>query len=523
MASCATCGKGWPAKYRVCPDDGTALVSEAASTVADTTASDGALALQSRSDEELAPGTLAGDYRIEQKIGEGGMGTVYGARHGLIGKRAAIKVIRSELSANPNAIDRFVLEAQAVNKIGHPNIVDVFGFGQLDDGRRFFVMEWLQGESLRARMTRPLPSSEALEIFEDIAKALEAAHEAGVVHRDMKPDNVFLVANHGGKPVVKLLDFGLAKLSGPTESRLDRTRTGIVMGTPLYISPEQAKGTRIDAAVDIYSLGAIAYEMFCGRVPFLADSAVEIMSLHITQPLQPPREVAKQVPAELDQLIVAMMAKASADRPTAAQVRTALVAIRLQSSPGWVATPTVAPVQVERKKRGTGLVAGLVALGVAVGGIGVYFATRPGTQQVSTTPIAKQEPSPSPAPSPNPTVATVPAPTPVPDPATVPTPTPIPTPVDTPKPTAAKQKPMGTVVVTLAGKTRGQIFVDGKAAARGGEATLELAAGDHELRVRAEGHKTLVRKIHVAAGARQAIELAPVADANAVHDPFGDD
>jgi serine/threonine-protein kinase len=513
--------------YRVCPDDGTPLAGEATPAPADKTTSDGALALQTEPDEELAPGTLAGDYRIEQKIGEGGMGTVYGARHGLIGKRAAIKVIRSELSANPNAIDRFVLEAQAVNKIGHPNIVDVFGFGQLDDGRRFFVMEWLQGESLRARMTRPLPSSEALEIFEDVAKALEAAHEAGVVHRDMKPDNVFLVANQGGKPTVKLLDFGLAKLSGPSESRLDRTRTGMVMGTPLYISPEQAKGTRIDIAVDIYSLGAIAYEMFCGRVPFIADSAVEIMSLHITQPLQPPREVAKQVPVELDQLIVAMMAKAPADRPTAAQVRTALVAIRLQSMPGWVATPAVVPV-AERKRRSTGLVAGLVALGVAVGGIGVYVATRPGT---STS--TKSDPSPSPTPTP--TATLTPAATPTPTSAAAATPTQaaaatptvaattVTDPITTTKPVAAKPKPMGTIVVKLAGNTRGQIFVDGKAVARGGEATLELAAGDHELRVRAEGHKTLVKKIHVAAGAHQAIELAPLADANAVHDPFGDD
>jgi serine/threonine-protein kinase len=497
------------------------------STVSDTTTSDGALALQTAPDEELAPGSLAGDYRIEQKIGEGGMGTVYGARHSLIGKRAAIKVIRSELSANPNAIDRFVLEAQSVNKIGHPNIVDVFGFGQLDDGRRFFVMEWLQGESLRARMTRPLPSSEALEIFEDVAKALEAAHQAGVVHRDMKPDNVFLVANPGGKPTVKLLDFGLAKLSGPTETRLDRTRTGMVMGTPLYISPEQAKGTRVDAAVDIYSLGAIAYEMFCGRVPFIADSAVEIMSLHITQPLQPPREVAKQVPLELDQLIVAMMAKAPTERPTASQVRTALVAIRLQSTPGWVATPAVVPPHDGRKRRGTGLVAALVALGVAVGGIGVYFVTRPGVHEAGTAPTAsetstrtKPDPSPSPSPSPSPT----PTPIAIPDPLPLPVATAAPTQAVEPiKPVAPKPKPMGTIIIKLAGNTHGQIFVDGKSAARGGEATLELTAGDHELRVRAEGHKTLVKKIHVAAGARQAIELAPVADANAVHDPFGDD
>jgi serine/threonine-protein kinase len=514
----------------VCPDDGSALVPGDA-TPADTTqlTTSGALALQTVADEELAPGTLVGEYQIEHKIGEGGMGTVYGARHPLIGKRAALKVIRGELSANPNAIDRFVFEAQAVNKIGHPNIVDVFGFGQLDDGRRFIVMEWLQGESLRTRMTRPLPSSEALEIFEDIAKALEAAHQAGVVHRDMKPDNVFLASTRGGKPVVKLLDFGLAKLSGPTESGIDRTRTGIVMGTPLYISPEQAKGTRIDAAVDIYSLGAIAYEMVCGRVPFMADSAVEIMSLHITQPLQRPRDVAKHVPAELDALIVAMMAKSPAERPSAAQVRTALVGIRLQSSPSWVATPVVVP-RVERR-RSTGLVAGLVALGVAAGGIGVYLATRPSDHETpNPAPIVTLAPAPAaatlPPPTPAPPIPPAPAPPVPPAPAPIPTPAAIDgtaKPVEPAKPAAPKPRPTGTVVLRLAGGMHGQFFVDGKSAARGGEATLELAAGDHELRVRAEGHKTLIKKFHVAAGARQAIELAPVADANAVHDPFGDD
>ena len=292
------------------------------------------------------------------------------------------------------------------------------------------------------------------------------------------------------------------------------------MGTPLYMSPEQAKGTRVDAAVDIYALGAIAYEMVCGRVPFIADSAVEIMSLHITQPLQPPREVAKQVPAELDQLIVAMMAKAATDRPTAAQVRTALVAIRLQSSPGWVATPAVVPVHDGRKRRSTGLVAALVGLGVAVGGIGVYFVTRPAAHDAATTaaPIAesststststKPDPSPSPSPTPSPTPTPPPTPVAIPDPLPVAVATAAPTQaVEPTKPVAPKPKPTGTIIVKLAGNTHGQIFVDGKSAARGGEATLELTAGDHELRVRAEGHKTLVKKIHVAAGARQAIEL----------------
>src|SRR5262245_23883709 len=234
MPGCPQCGRQWPDSYQRCPDDGATLIA--------THAGSAAPELAYPSDEDLPVGSQAGEYRIEKKIGEGGMGAVYGARHPLIGKRAAVKVIRRELSSSRDAVDRFVLEAQSVNQIGHPNIVDVFGFGRLPDGRSYFIMEWLQGESLRERLLRPLPLTEALEILEDVAKPLQAAHEAGVVHRDLKPDNVFLASVKGDKPKVKLLDFGLAKLTGADTQRFDRTRTGVVMGTPLYLSPEQAKG-----------------------------------------------------------------------------------------------------------------------------------------------------------------------------------------------------------------------------------------------------------------------------------------
>ena len=290
--------------------------------------------------EDLPVGSLAGEYRIEKKIGEGGMGSVYGARHPLIGKRAAIKVIRRELSSSREAVDRFVLEAQSVNQIGHPNIVDVFGFGQLPDGRSFFVMEWLQGESLRDRLQRPLQFPEAVEILESIAKALQAAHEAGVVHRDLKPDNVYLASIKGEKPQVKLLDFGLAKLTGGNEGqRFERTRTGMVMGTPLYLSPEQAKGMKIDAATDVYSLGAMAYEMFAGVVPFKADSAVEIMAMHISHRAIPLLQIAPWVPPDVNALVMSMLEKDSRQRPTTAQVRERLVGVRQTSSAVTIGMP----------------------------------------------------------------------------------------------------------------------------------------------------------------------------------------
>jgi len=348
---CRQCGKEWPDAYAVCPDDGLRLSAITAPTVASST---GSLALDTApsANDDLAPGTVAGEYVIEQKLGQGGMGAVYGARHPLIGKRAAIKVISRDLSASQEAVDRFVREAQAVNQIGNPNIVDVFGFGRLADGRSFIVMEWLVGETLRARMMRPLALPDALEMLDQIAMALEAAHEAGVLHRDLKPDNVFLVAQKArvvdslsgaAPPKIKLLDFGLAKLHGGADGRIDHTRTGVVMGTPLYLSPEQAKGVKVDFPADIYSLGAIAYEMCTGHVPFLADSAVEIMAKHISERAVPLFQIAPHTPPALDRLVLAMLEKDPAMRPKIAAVREQLAAIRAQPLGNSMTTAQLVP------------------------------------------------------------------------------------------------------------------------------------------------------------------------------------
>jgi serine/threonine-protein kinase len=314
----------------------------AATAVAQT----GALAMQPQpvSDEDLPAGSQAGEYVIERKIGEGGMGAVYGARHPVIGKRAAIKVIKRELSASAEGVDRFVREAQAVNTIGHPNIVDVFGFGTLPDGRSFFVMEWLEGESLRDRIQRPLAFAQVLEVLESIATALQAAHEAGVVHRDLKPDNVYLARVRGSQaPRVKLLDFGLAKLQGSSEGAVNHTRTGIVMGTPLYHSPEQAKGAKVDAATDIYSLGAMAYEMGAGAVPFIAESAVEIMAMHISARAEPLSQRAPWVPPMFEQLVFRMIEKDPRNRPPIAEIVQQLQYMRAQPDIAGAMVPGTAP------------------------------------------------------------------------------------------------------------------------------------------------------------------------------------
>jgi len=266
---------------------------------------------------ELARGTRIGDYVIEDKIGQGGMGSVYRAVHPVIGKHAAVKVL--EVDAGQYGLERFLDEARVVNQIGHPNIVDVFAFGETPDGRSYLVMEWLKGATLRERMDRAaLSLAELRDVVRPLIRALAAAHGKGVVHRDLKPDNVFLVDRHDEPPLVKLLDFGIAKPAS-TEHRVARTATGAIVGTPLYIAPEQAKGREIDAAADVYALGGMLFEMLCGRPPFVADNAMEIVAKHLMEPPPRPSQLAP-VPSALDDLIVAMLAKDPKARPALASV-----------------------------------------------------------------------------------------------------------------------------------------------------------------------------------------------------------
>ena len=270
---------------------------------------------------ELAPGARLGEYEIERKIGEGGMGVVFSAIHPLIGKRAAIKILKQELCADPVSLDRFIDEARVVNQIGHPNIVDVFAFGEMPDGRSYFVMEWLQGETLRERIARgSLTLDEIAEIVRPLTRALQAAHGKGVIHRDLKPDNVYLVELSDEQRGVKLLDFGIAKLAS-NDHRVERTATGAIIGTPQYIAPEQAKGYAIDHRADIYALGSIVFEMLTGRPPFIADNAMEMVAKHLMEPPVPASTLAAGVPPELDALVLRMLAKSPDGRPSLAEIR----------------------------------------------------------------------------------------------------------------------------------------------------------------------------------------------------------
>ncbi|HET9992650.1 MAG TPA: serine/threonine-protein kinase, partial [Kofleriaceae bacterium] len=249
-------------------------------------------------------------YVIEARIGVGGFGEVYRARHPLIGREVAIKVLHAKYSADPEAVSRFVAEARAVNQISHPNIVEIFDFGKLSDGREFCVMELLEGATLRdlLRARTRLPLAEALPILVGIAEAVDAAHDAGIAHRDLKPDNVFILAGGG----VKLIDFGLAKLTRELDAPV--TQTGSVFGTPLYMSPEQCRGKASDTRTDLYSFGVLVYQVLTGELPFSGD-ALELALHHLNDQPSPPSKRHKEITRNVDQVVLALLAKDPADRP----------------------------------------------------------------------------------------------------------------------------------------------------------------------------------------------------------------
>jgi serine/threonine protein kinase len=256
---------------------------------------------------ELA-GWMAGEYRLGRKLGEGGFGAVYEAVHPLLKRRAAVKVLHRIAGSDSDAVLRFVAEARAVNQIKNRYIIDIFSFGKLADGRHFYVMDLLEGEPLDRYLVREGRCSvaTAVQLLRPIAEALDAAHAAGVVHRDLKPQNIYLVWDANGETVPKLLDFGMAKLLGESPVH---TVSGTPLGTPLYMSPEQARGDLVDGRSDVYALGVLCHELITGQLPIDGDNMIAVLMAHIIQ--VPPRvsEVCADLSPELDAPVLRMLEK----------------------------------------------------------------------------------------------------------------------------------------------------------------------------------------------------------------------
>lgn len=261
-------------------------------------------------------GRRVGQYLITAAIGEGGVGEVYVAEHDVIGRKAAIKFLRKEVSEEERIISRFIEEARAVNGIKHPNIIDITDFGTLD-GRHYLVMEHLEGETVAERLERigPLKEIEAAAIAHQVSSALAAAHEAGFIHRDIKPENLFL-ANHPEKKFfIKVLDFGITKLVSETGLKGHHTDTGMLVGTPTYMSPEQCLGQQdIDGRSDIYSLGVVLYEMIVGRPPFEEKTLGQMIVAHCYDEPTPPKELIPDTSLLMNRTILQALAKKPADR-----------------------------------------------------------------------------------------------------------------------------------------------------------------------------------------------------------------
>jgi serine/threonine-protein kinase len=289
--------------------------------------------------ESVKPGSSIGPYRITGRLGRGGMGVIYSAVHSLLERPAAIKVLRPELASDPQAIERLRMEARATAAARHAGVVEVFDYGHAA-GSAFIAMELLEGEPLSQRIAArgPFSVAEAIAVARRIAVPLAAMHARGVVHRDVKPDNVFLVAGPRarsgiGEEQVKLLDFGIAKLVGAPDTLLDGD--GMVAGTPAYMAPEQCVGTGdCDHRADLYALGCVLFEMLTGRSPYNLASPRSVLVAHVRSPVPDLADHVK-IPAELSALVACLLAKDPADRPSDALEVEALLA----EMEGWVGPP----------------------------------------------------------------------------------------------------------------------------------------------------------------------------------------
>jgi serine/threonine-protein kinase len=332
--------------------------------------------------EDYSGRVLDGRYRVDRLLGRGGMGAVYEGRHAIVGKRVAIKMLHAEFAANEEVLKRFYREAQAAAAIGHKNIIDIMDVGVTPANEPYIVMEYLEGEDLDGMLARtgPLSLAAACGILEPTLNALFAAHGKGIVHRDLKPANIFLCCDPSGLPTVKLIDFGISKFSGTTGST-KLTQTGSLLGTPAYMSPEQARGDQaVDHRTDIYSMGVILYQMLTGALPFTGDNYNTLLIHVLTEAPRPPRELNPEIPADAEALVLKEL-----EKDPAARSQTAIE--MLEAFKGLAAYR-------ERERGmsvlGTQLHGGVASgdLGGAVGGGGGSSASRVLSQMAKATPGA---------------------------------------------------------------------------------------------------------------------------------------
>ena len=318
MLQCPTCGRRYSSDFKSCPEDHSPLQADATNS-------------ESPPADPLLGHTLDDKYRLDAQLGIGGMGTVYRARHLLIDRPVAVKVLNPRFVEDEAARIRFQREARAAGRLQHTNAVTVTDYGQTQDGYVYIVMELLEGRTLRDILAKeaPLEAARSVSLMLQVSAAVGAAHEAGIIHRDLKPANIFIVQRTEVPSVVKVLDFGIAKLAAESleEDEIKAlTQVGAMIGTPRYMSPEQCDGAELTPAADVYSLGVILYEMLTGTVPFSGSTPLAIAMKHTSELPRRPREFVNSIPSALEDVVLHALEKRPQDRPAnAAEFRQELL------------------------------------------------------------------------------------------------------------------------------------------------------------------------------------------------------
>ena len=377
MKICPVCSTEYPDDVKFCPNDGQTLRATAPAN-------------------DLVGQVVADRYHVVKKLGEGGMGQVYLAEHVKMGRRSAIKVMNASMVHDPDAVARFNREASNASRITHPNVCAIYDFGETPDGLIYLAMEFIEGEPLTDLLERngALPLARATSVFLQTADALQAAHDLGIVHRDLKPDNIMLTKGRGGGETVKVVDFGIAKAVGGDEAGQKVTKTGLVVGTPEFMSPEQLSGDTLDGRSDLYSLALVLYRMLSGKLPFEATTVQETMIKRLTD--EPTTLAAARpdlsFPAGLQPVIDTALARTPTDRyQTVAKFAADVAAVTGGGSrpPARSVPPTEEKTQLieaPAAARKRSLVPVALGLGVLLAGGGAWVVLSGGNQAGGTPP-----------------------------------------------------------------------------------------------------------------------------------------